>query len=143
VGGLPLPLAEAALVGHFASSFKFQAVSPGQDQIMKINLTRITIVALFFLCFVCATAGAQTAAVLPNTPAPMQMTDHPQHASEHTMARESSLLSVSAYGYAQGEVPLAELGSIPYQTPLGDIARANRKEHVAVPKAVMTLEKQQ
>ena len=75
-----------------------------------INLMKTTIVAL---CFLCASAAfAQNAPVLPNTPQPLQMSDHPQHASEHAMAQESSLLSCSAYSYAQGEVPLAELGSI-------------------------------
>jgi hypothetical protein len=57
------------------------------------------------------------------------------------MTKESTLLSVSPYGYAQGEVPLAELGSLEYQTPLGDVARAYRKEHATAAKAVKVLEK--
>ncbi len=97
------------------------------------------------LCFFCATAPAfsQSASVLSNTAQPIQIADHPQHASEHAMARESSLLSTSSYSYAQGEVPLAELGSIQYETPLGDVARAFRKERAAstVSKAVKVLEK--
>jgi hypothetical protein len=103
---------------------------------------KTTIVVLSFLCLVCATtAFGQSAQVLSNIPAPIQMQDHPMHASEHAMARETSLLgSNSPYTYAQGEVPLAELGSLAYQTPLGDLARANRKEHTAVAKAIKVLE---
>ena len=36
---------------------------------------------------------------------------------------------------------MSELGSLPYETPLGDVARAYRKEHVDAPKAVKILEK--
>jgi len=103
---------------------------------------KTTIFVLCFLCFLCAaSAFGQSAPVLTNNPAPMVMTDHPQHASEHAMAQETSLLSSSPYGYAKGEVPLAELGSIEYQTPLGDVARAYRKEHITAAKAVKVLEK--
>ena len=103
---------------------------------------KTTIVALSFLCFLCATTAlGQSAPVLSNIPSPIQMQDHPQHASEHPMALESSLLSSnSPYTYAQGEVPLAELGSPIYLTPLGDIARANRKEHTTAAKAIKVLE---
>ncbi len=103
---------------------------------------KTTIFALCCLCFLCA-AGAfgQNAPVLTNNPAPIVMADHPLHAMEHPMAQETSLLSSSPYGYAQGEVPLAELGSIEYQTPLGDVARAYRKEHITAAKAVKSLEK--
>ena len=104
---------------------------------------KTTIVALSFLCFLCATAAlGQTASVISNTPAPLRMTDHPEHAVDHALATETSLFrSTSPYSFAQGEVPLAELASPVYYTPLGDIARAARKEHSALPKAVMVLEK--
>jgi hypothetical protein len=99
--------------------------------------------AIFAICFLCATGAAfgQTGSVLSNTASPVQMPDHPQHATEHAMARESSLLTTSSYSYAKGEVPLAELGSLPYETPLGDVARAYRKEHATVAKAVKAFEK--
>jgi hypothetical protein len=98
---------------------------------------------IFVLCFLCATvAFAQNAPVLSGLPQPLQMVDHTQRASEHAMAHESTLLSTSPYGYAQGEVPLVELGSLEYQTPLGDVARAYRKEHAAVPKAAKVSENQ-
>jgi hypothetical protein len=107
---------------------------------MEINFMKTTIVALCFLCFLCATSAfGQSAAVLTNAPQPIQMQDHPQHASEHALAQESTLFGASSYTYAQGEVPLAELGSIAYQTPLGDVARVYRKEHSTAAKAVKVL----
>jgi len=109
---------------------------------LKINFVKTAICALCFLGFFCATAAfAQTAAVLTNTPQPLQMSDHVQRASEHSMGQESSLLGTSSYTYATGEQPLADLGTIPYETPLGDIARAYRKEHAAAAKAVIVLDK--
>jgi len=108
---------------------------------MKTNLMNATIAALFLIClFSAGRASAQLAPVMPNTPQPIQMTEHPQHATEHAMLRESTLLSLTPYGYAKGEVPLVELGAIPYQIPLGDVARAYREEHANMPKAVMIFE---
>ncbi len=98
---------------------------------------------IIVVCFFCATAAfAQSAPVLSNTPSLVAFLDHPQHASDHAMAKETTLFSsMSPYTYAQGEVPLAELGSLPYETPLGDIARAYRKEHAEAPKAMKVLDK--
>jgi|ERR1700733_1546049 hypothetical protein len=97
------------------------------------------------LCFLCATAVAfsQSAGVLSSDAQPLAIDGHAQHASEHAMAQESSLLSTSSYSYAKGEVPLAELGTLEYQTPLGDVARAYRKQRAdnVFPKAVKVLEK--
>src|SRR5271170_5166851 len=121
---------------------------------MKINLTKINlpkingmkpaIGALSFLCFLCATSAfAQNAPVLSNNPTPIQMQEHVQRASNHALASESTLFSsTSPYGYAQGEVPLAEVGTIPYETPLGDVARAYKKEHAIVPKATNVMQNQ-
>ena len=96
------------------------------------------------LCFLCATtaAFAQTAGVLSGTAQPVRMDGHIEHASEHSMGQESSLLSSGSYSYAKGEVPLAELASPIYETPLGDVARANRKERAdsSAPKAAKIVE---
>jgi hypothetical protein len=106
---------------------------------MKI---KATFVALGFFCLLCAgSALGQNAAILSSTPQPLQMIDHVQHADEHSMRLETSLFGTSShYTYAQGEVPLSELASPIYHTPLGDIARDARKEHSTAPKAVMVLE---
>lgn len=103
---------------------------------------KTTIFALFFLCASAAAFG-QTASVQSNNPQPISMPDdRPQHAAEHALATESSLLSSGTISYAKGEVPLAELASPMYHTPLGDIARAYRKEHATVPKAAKVSENQ-
>ena len=103
---------------------------------------KTTIFALCFLCCLGVTAASgQTASVLSNYAQPVVLPEHPLHASEHAMGTETSLLGTSTYGYAKGEVPLVELGTLPYETPLGDIARAYRKEHAITPKAAKSLEK--
>jgi hypothetical protein len=103
---------------------------------------KTTIFALLFLCASVAAFG-QTASVLSNNPQHIVMPDdRPQHAAEHSMATESSLLSSGTISWAKGEVPLAELASPMYHTPLGDIARAYRKEHAIVPKAAKVTENQ-
>ncbi len=99
---------------------------------------------IFALCFLCASAAAfgQTASVQSNNPQPIYMPDdRPQHAAQHALAQESSLLGASDYGYARGERPMSEFVTPARETPLGDIARAYRKEHIGVPKAVKVLEK--
>jgi hypothetical protein len=110
---------------------------------MKINLMKPTILVLGFLCFLCTTSAfGQTAPVLSNQAQPVQMSDHPLHASEHSMATESSLLSTSTYSYAKGEIPISEFaGTLKPETPLGDIARSFRNERAATAKAVLVLEK--
>jgi len=109
---------------------------------MKINFMKTAICALCFLAFFCVTSAfAQNAPVLTNIPQPLQMAEHVEHASQHSMAQESSLLGASSYTYAKGEQPLADLGTLPYETPLGDVARAYRKEHAAAAKAVIVLDK--
>lgn len=104
-----------------------------------------TTLLLSIFCFACATAAcAQTASVLSNTPQPTVMADHPLHASQHAMGAETSLLSADAstYTYAQGERPLWEFGSsAKRETPLGDVARAYRKDHAVVRKASISVEK--
>ena len=53
------------------------------------------------------------------------------------------LVGGGAYTYAQGERPLWEFGpAFPPPTPLGDVARAFRKEKLAAKKAEIVLEKQ-
>ena len=94
---------------------------------------KITILAF---CLLAASSAFGQANVLSNVVAPIVIADHPEHASVHAMATESSLLECSAYSYAQGEQPLWEFGSGPrYETPLGDVARAYRKGHALDKKA--------
>jgi hypothetical protein len=124
------------MIGDFRESLENSAFPPDKDESMKTILCT--------LCFLYVTAAfGQTAAVLPSTPQPLMMMDHAEHASQHPLAQETTLLDTSVYSYAKGEVPLAELGSIEYETPLGDVARAFRKEHAAkLTKPVVVFEKQ-
>jgi hypothetical protein len=101
---------------------------------------KATIFSLFFLCASAAAFGQ--ASVQSNTPQPLTMPDdRPQHASPHAMGLESSLLGTSEYSYGRGEQPMSDFVTLKPEIPLGDIARAFRKEHATVPKAVIVLDK--
>ena len=84
------------------------------------------------LCILGATAAfAQsgiTASTLSAEPQVVQMFSHPQHATAQPMAIEHDLRQGSQPVHAQGVRPLWELGTLSNEVPLGDIARALRKE---------------
>jgi len=104
---------------------------------------KTTLFVVFFLCT--AAAFGQVGASLPTQPQIFEIPDHPGHADRVAMASEHPLVGAGsdAYTYAQGEVPLWEFGSPnPAPAPLGDIARAYRKEKLAAKKAEKVLEKQ-
>lgn len=97
--------------------------------------------AVFVLCFLCGTVafgqsvgGSVGGATLSST---VQMSSHPERASQTPMAVEQSLLENSNYIIAQGERPLWEVQppSQVREVPLGDIARMYRKDHELVKKA--------
>jgi hypothetical protein len=103
-----------------------------------------TTFVVFFVLFATA-AFAQTAPVLPSQVQMVVMPEHPQHAEQHDMAAERPLVGGGGYSYAQGERPLWEFGPVsPPPVPLGDIARAYRKEkeQARAPKAGVVFEKQ-
>ena len=103
-----------------------------------------TTLVVFFLLFAAAAFG-QTAGVLPSQAQPMQMPEHPQHASVHAMAIEQPIIGGTGsdtYSYAQGERPMWEFGPVSVPVPLGDIARAYRKEKLTGKKAEIVLDKQ-
>jgi len=85
---------------------------------------------LILIVLLSAAAFGQNAGVIPNQPQLIQVPDHPQHASAQGMASESSLVGggPNTYSYAQGERPLWEFGPVSDPVPLGDVARAFRKE---------------
>jgi hypothetical protein len=98
--------------------------------------------AVIAFCLLCASAAfGQVGNVLTSNPQPTVIADHPLHASEHAMADESNLRGSSAYTYARGEQPVWQFGTLKPETPLGDVARAYRKDHAAERKAVIVLEK--
>jgi hypothetical protein len=103
---------------------------------------KTTLFVLFILCT--ATAFGQVGAVSSQVQ-PIQMAEHVAHAEQHEMAQERPMVGStgSTYTYAQGEIPLWEFGPIaPPPTPLGDVARACRKEKLAAKTAKIMFEKQ-
>jgi len=96
---------------------------------------------LFSLVLVvfCGTAAfAQSLGSSPaNGPAHMlTMSGNPQRAAQTEMAQSHDLLERSGTTWAHGELPLWEV--MPEKTPdppLGDVARALRKEHTTAKKA--------
>ena len=106
------------------------------------NTMKTTLLVLFVLC--AAAAFGQSGPVLSNEPAITQFTQHNQHAEIHAMAIENSLVGGASdtYSYGQGERPLWEFGPVSIPTPLGDVARAYRKEKMAAKKAEFVFEKQ-
>jgi hypothetical protein len=102
---------------------------------------KTTLVVLFITCSALAWGQAGT---LSSVPVVSQIPDHPQHASLHDMAPEQSLVggSPSNYTYAQGERPLWEFGPVSEPVPLGDVARAYRKQKLTAKKAEIVFEKQ-
>jgi len=101
---------------------------------------------LFFVAvFLCSAAAfGQVGASLPSQPAPIQMYGHPQQAVRVPMASEHALVggASDAYAYARGERPLWEFGPVSQPVPLGDVARAYRKEKLTAKKAEFVFEKQ-
>lgn len=102
---------------------------------------KTTLCLLFLFC-----AAAAVSQTVSNQAQVLELPDHPQHASAHPLATEQPLVgggSADTYTYAQGERPLWEFsGMVPPPMPLGDVARAFRKEKLAVKKAEKVLEKQ-
>jgi hypothetical protein len=99
---------------------------------------------LFAIIFLGATAAFGQAGALSSQVAVIQIPDHPLHASLTPMACEHPLVGGASdnYSYAQGERPLWEFGPVTEPTPLGDVARAYRKEKLAAKKAEVVYEKQ-
>jgi hypothetical protein len=94
---------------------------------------------LFALCCLCGTAalgqsigGSVGSASMSST---IQMTSHQQRAAQTPMALEQSLFDHSGYFIVEGERPLWEVQPLSPKVPLGDIARALRKEHETAKKA--------
>ena len=94
---------------------------------------------LFVFCLFCATGVWGQSAVgsssLSYEPRVSWAPSHTQHASQQAMAQGHNLLESSGFNYARGEKPLWEVAPQTTPTPLGDTARALRKEHAAAQQA--------
>jgi hypothetical protein len=95
--------------------------------------------ALIAVCLLCATAAAGQATVgasaLSSEPQAIQFRSHEQRAAQGSLATPQDLQGNFAYGYAKGERPLWEFAPASQPVPLGDVARALRKEHATAKKA--------
>jgi hypothetical protein len=93
------------------------------------------------VCTLCAVnAAGQSGATLSAQPQIFHVSDHPEHASQQAMGQGINLMERSGSVSDQGEMPLWEaMQGMPAAriTPLGDAARAVRKEHDAAKKAVI------
>lgn len=99
-------------------------------------------ILLVLLLFCAASAFGQAA--LSNQPMVLEFSQHPQHASVTPMADEHPLVggAPNTYTFAHGERPLWEFGPVSEPVPLGDVARAYRKQKMTAKKAEFVLEKQ-
>lgn len=107
----------------------------------KIVLIK-TLVLAFVFCLFCATAAFGQASLLVGTPQPTNFNEHVEHATQHDMGIETSLLGANnPYSYAQGEQPLWQFPTPKQEVPLGDVARAYRKDHAVSRKAEIVMER--
>ena len=94
---------------------------------MPILVLLVVILFVSALCHGQSVAGIGGGVQAPTTNIYV-IPDHPQHASQHTMASEESLLHSGTITEAHGERPLWEVGvDKPAERPLGDVARDYRK----------------
>jgi hypothetical protein len=91
--------------------------------------------AVFVFCLFCASASFAQVGVLGGQAQQMVMEEHIRHAEQHDMAHPQNIYEHSEYRYEKGERPLWEFGPVSQPVPLGDVARAYRKEHALVKKA--------
>jgi hypothetical protein len=99
---------------------------------------------ILMMVFVGSACFGQASSSVSSQPQVIQMSSHPMHADQHSMASEHALVGggPGTYSYAQGERPLWEFGPVSVPVPLGDVARAVRKEKLTAKKAEIVFEKQ-
>jgi len=98
---------------------------------------KTTLFALFLFC-----AAAAFGQSYPSMN-PLQFGDHSYHASPQSLAGPTDILGGSSVVIGHGEVPLADI-PMPkiHETPLGDVARQARKDHLTAKKAQVVWESQ-
>lgn len=109
---------------------------------MKTTMKTLLIASV--ILFSAAAFGQAGSSALSGQVTPLEMADHPQHAEYSKMACERPLVGggFDTYSYEKGERPLWEFGPVSQPVPLGDVARAYRKDRVTAKKADKVLEKQ-
>jgi hypothetical protein len=94
---------------------------------------------LFVVCVCCAigVSGQVSGNAISAQVQPFTMPDHAEHATQTSLASEQTLREHSGGTVAKGERPLWEVYQLSPETPLGDSARAVRKEHASARKATI------
>jgi len=104
-----------------------------------------TTLLLLFLLSTVAAFGQVGVGAISSQPQVLQMADHPQHAETHAMGREQYIVGGASDNYhvEHGERPLSDFGEMSIDPlPLGDVARAYRKQKMTGKKAEIIFEKQ-
>ena len=111
---------------------------------IRMKTTMKTLLIASVILYSAAAFGQAGGSALSGQVTPLEMADHPQHAEYSKMACERPLVGggFDTYSYEKGERPLWEFGSVSQPVPLGDVARAYRKDRVTAKKAEKVLEKQ-
>jgi len=94
---------------------------------------------IFAFCFLCATAAFGQTYVNSDAHA-TEFSSHVERASQPGMARSQNVMEQSSSFHGQGQRPLWEVQPAARTIPLGDIARAVRKEHAAAKKSTIVWE---
>jgi len=97
---------------------------------------------LIVWCLGFASLAFGQSAGTPAVSSTVYFAEHAQRAAPQHLAREQNLVeSFDSVYIEHGEMPLADVPLPPvHEVPLGDIARALKKEHATVKKAVVVLE---
>ena len=96
---------------------------------------------LFAFCFLCTVSALGQNMIVSSTMVPtFQVTGHASQAGPTAMAEEKDLLEGSHVYIAHGERPLWEVAPTIHETPLGDSARALKKEHESAKRAEVVWE---
>jgi len=128
-------LAGFVLIVNVGYAWEEQSLGPPNTEISAMKTT------LFVLCLFCAAGafaqGGIQGSVLSNEVSIFHMPSHVERASRQSVTQGQSLLEASGSSYARGEKPLWEVAPQTTVVPLGDTARALRKQHAEAKKATI------
>lgn len=97
------------------------------------------LLCLLFLASLTWGQATLAPSIVNGQPQPLRMSSNVQQAGPASMREQQSLVG-SSYTSAKGERPLWEFAPPDRPTPLGDTARALRKQHETAKKAVIVRE---
>jgi hypothetical protein len=133
-----LGLAAGLLLEAWQTAFPTRAVRRSGRSARR-KMKNLLLVAVVCVCgsAMCVAQHTVGGSALSAQPVVFSIPDHPEHASYTGMAHEQNLFEHAGSNSARGEMPLWEAMPEAAVTPLGDSARALRKEHARAKKAVI------